>query len=141
MPRAFKPPKKLKNSKMIPIDWKAVDKMLAEGCIGTEIAATLGMHPDTLYDRVHEERGVNFSAYRAEKCAVGERILRSVQFDEAVRCRNITMLIWLGKQRLNQNDKQNIEHSGQVPIQVVCYSNNPIKPWKSEEEKKPPSKS
>jgi len=92
---------------LIPIDWEMADELLACGCPGTEIAAFFGMHADTFYDRVLKERGVCFSAYSAEKKATGEALIRKAQYDKALglsKKGDNTLLIWLGKQRLNQKE-------------------------------------
>jgi len=94
------PPKK--------IDWEMVDTLLRDGCLTTEIAATLGVCTDTIYNACVREKGTTFSAYSQEKKAIGERLLRSVQFQHAVKDRNTTMLIWLGKQRLGQRENEQV---------------------------------
>ena len=53
-----------KNKPHIPIDWKQVENLLMAGCLGTEVAAALGIHPDTLYLRVVSElKYESFTAY------------------------------------------------------------------------------
>lgn len=88
------------------IDWEKVDQMLIAGCIGTQIAATLGIHPDTLYTRCEKEKGVNFSAYYQEKRSVGDGYIHQAQYHKALKEKNTTMLIWLGKQRCGQKDEE-----------------------------------
>lgn len=91
----------------IPIDWEKVDKLLEAGCLGTEIAANFAMHYQTFYDRVVQQYGVSFTEYSQEKRAKGESLLRQVQYDKATghsKKGDNTMLIWLGKQRLNQKE-------------------------------------
>lgn len=92
---------------LIPIDWVKVDNLLVSGCRGVEIAATIGIHEDTLYSRVKNEKGVQFSAYSAEKRAKGEALLKAQQFAKAMgwsKQGDNMMLIWLGKNRLDQTD-------------------------------------
>ena len=96
LPRGF-PPKE--------IDWNVVDKLLVSGCNGVQIAAYLGIHPDTLYDRCQSDKGVVFSSYLQDKRAKGDAMIHAVQFDRAVKDKNIQMLMHLGKHRLNQKDK------------------------------------
>lgn len=119
-----------------PIDWKRVDELLMAGCLGTEIAANFDMHPDTFYNRVSEKYSMGFTEYSTEKRAAGNSIIRAVQFDEAVRKRDRGMLIWLGKNRLCQSDRDEISHKGNIPIEVVNFGNIPIKPWENKESKK-----
>lgn len=95
----------------IPIDWKRVDELLTAGCLGTEVAAYLGMHPDTFYHRVEEKHGMGFSEYFAGKKSNGNALLREAQYTKAMKKSDNTMLIWLGKQRLGQK-----ENSGEMVI-------------------------
>lgn len=85
------------------IDWNKIDFLLEAGCIGTQIAASLGISPDTLYNHCMKEKGVNFSAYLKEKRAKGDSFLHVKQYEMA-QDGNVTMLLWLGKNRLNQKE-------------------------------------
>ena len=99
--------KKKTGPQSVKIDWKMVDENLEAGCNGTEIAAALGMHPDTFYNKVMSEKGAGFTAYAQEKRASGDKLLKKAQFDTALgrnKEADNTMLIWLGKQRLNQRE-------------------------------------
>jgi hypothetical protein len=93
-----------RSRKQLVIDWKLVDELFAYGCNGVQIAARLGIHPQTLYDRTVEEKKTEFSVYMQEKRSKGETCLRETQFKLAQRG-NVQMLIWLGKERLGQKDK------------------------------------
>jgi len=89
------------------IDWLLVDKLLEGGCQGTEIAPHFDMHPDTFYRRIMEKYGVGFTDYCAEKRRKGESILRMTQYLKAIgetKKGDNTLLIWLGKQRLEQKE-------------------------------------
>ncbi len=91
----------------IPIDWQVIDDLLIAGSLGTEVAAFFGMHPNTLYRKVEEEKGINFSEYSAQKKSTGEAMLRKQQYNKALglsKDGDNTLLIWLGKQRLNQSE-------------------------------------
>ncbi len=90
------------------IDWKVVDKLLEADCEGTEIAAHLGIGPDTLYDRCVKENDMIFSEYLREKKANGNSLLKVAQFKKAMSGDN-TMLIWQGKQRLGQRDRKDVD--------------------------------
>ncbi|HEX4875756.1 MAG TPA: hypothetical protein VFV31_03735 [Chitinophagaceae bacterium] len=104
---------------MIYIDWNKVDELLEAGCDGTQIAAYLGCHPETLYDRCKNEQKADFSDYKAQKRAKGDSALLTAQFDAAVKDKDRAMLIWLGKQRLGQADKQQLEHLGNQEAPVI----------------------
>lgn len=90
------------------INWTKVNEYLEAGCDGTEVAAMLGIHPNTLYVRCESEHNLSFSDYRAIKRAKGDSLLRKTQFDIATKDRDKSMLIWLGKNRLGQTDKQEV---------------------------------
>lgn len=109
------------------IDWKKVDDLLVAGCLGTEIAGYFDMHPRTFYERVEKKYNMTFTAYSSEKKSKGESILRAHQYAKALGITDKgdnTLLIWLGKQRLNQRDHK--EESKQVIQSVfkVNYSND-----------------
>jgi hypothetical protein len=103
------------NRPSIPINWDLVDNYLVAGCPGTEIAGIIGCHPETLYDRCVQEKGICFSEYSAKKRSKGDGLLRAKQFSEALKG-DRGMLIWLGKNRLGQKDNPQTqeEFSGQL---------------------------
>lgn len=91
----------------ITIDWNRVNQLLEYGCTGTEVASSLGIHPDTLYFRVKDKYNLGFSDYAAKKKASGASIIREHQFLKAIgqnKKGDNTMLIWLGKQLCNQKE-------------------------------------
>lgn len=93
-------------TKLKHIDWKIVDRMLEAHCPGTEIASYFGMHADTFYIRTQEEKGMGFSEYATLKSNCGKNNLRLAQYKVAL-AGNVAMLVWLGKQYLNQKDLPN----------------------------------
>lgn len=101
-----------------PIDWDLVDKLLEAGCLGTEIAANFDMHPNTFYDRCQLEKKMGFTEYQAQKRGKGDSILRAVQFQTAVKDKDRSMLIWLGKQRLGQKEPEK-EKAGITPEELI----------------------
>jgi hypothetical protein len=107
MPRALKKPKRPIGNPQKPIDWAIVDKYLEWGCNGTEIAPHFGICDDTLRDRCEQEKGILWSTYLAQKRSKGDSILRELQFKKAMQGSD-TMLIWLGKVRLDQKEAANI---------------------------------
>lgn len=86
------------------IDWKVVGDMLAAGCKGTEVAASIGIAPYTLYERCSEDKGILFTHFAQECREKGNSMLHAAQFKNAMKG-NTSMQIWLGKQRLGQKDK------------------------------------
>jgi hypothetical protein len=110
------------------IDWKTVDGLLKAGCTGTEIAAHLGIHPNTLYERCTEVHNCDFSDYLQAKREAGDALLKAAQFQKAVQEKDNTMLVWLGKQRLEQKDKKELDHKNNggdfEPTQIVFSGND-----------------
>ena len=105
-------------SSLTTIDWDFVGEYLMAGCSGVEVAAQLGIHENTLYQRCKSDLGVDFVALKQEKQASGESLLRKVQFDAAIKDKDRAMLIWLGKQRLGQKERgeQDIKVDGGINI-------------------------
>ena len=93
-----------------PIDWKQVENLLMAGCLGTEVAASIGISEDTLYRRVVKElKYESFTAYAVNFRQKGDSLLKAKQFETAIKDKNVPMQIWLGKQRLGQKDKTDLE--------------------------------
>lgn len=93
----------------IPIDWRKVDELLIAGCSGVEVAAYFAMHPQTFYDRVSAQYKVGFTEYLQEKRSKGDSLLRAKQYAKAMGfCKDgdNTMLVWLGKNRLEQREPE-----------------------------------
>lgn len=81
---------------LIEIDPVIVEKMASIGCKNTEIADFFGCTDDTLYNRYSEELAKGRANLRMS--------LRQLQIKSANNG-NVAMLIWLGKQYLDQQDK------------------------------------
>ena len=86
------------------IDFTKLNSMCAIHCTGEECAAILGMDYDTLNRRLKQEGHGGFTDYFRIKGTNGKMSLRRKQFELAMTG-NPTMLIWLGKQWLGQDDK------------------------------------
>lgn len=97
----------------IQLDFETVDKLMAIQCTGEEIASVLNVSYDTLERRIKEEHGLSFADYFAQKSGVGRASLRRRQFQLA-EGGNPTMLVWLGKQWLNQKDRSEIDTNYQT---------------------------
>jgi AraC-like DNA-binding protein len=85
------------------IDPEQVKKLAAIQCSYAEMAAVLGVNESTLTRR--------FAQVIKEGREHGRMSLKRKQYECAMGG-NTTMLIWLGKQHLEQRDKQALEHSG-----------------------------
>jgi hypothetical protein len=103
------------------LDWKVIDKFLVAGCSGVEIAAYIGVGQETIYDRCLKEKGVKFHEYVQEKRSKGDSLLKDKQFQIAMSG-NTTMLIWLGKQRLDQKEKSDKEPLVCTPEQMLLMT-------------------
>lgn len=99
----------------ISIDWKKVAEWLESGNNGVEIAARLGIHPDTLYRRTLEKFEIGFADYSAQKRASGDASLKSKQYEKALTG-DTSMLIWLGKTRLGQRDIDQMQRPQTINI-------------------------
>jgi predicted alpha/beta superfamily hydrolase len=93
------------------IDWNIVDEYLIAGCSGADIAGLIGIADHTLYDRCLSDNGIMFSDYSQQKKAKGNSLLHKAQFDAAVTDKDKSMMIWLGKQRLGQKDKSEVDNN------------------------------
>ena len=91
------------------IDYETVEKLAAIMATQEEIGAFLDISVRTL------QRDEEFCRVYKKGLDKGKMSLRRKQFELADR--NATMGIWLGKQYLDQKDKQTVEHEGsQVTI-------------------------
>ena len=89
---------------------EAIGQMALEGAKNSEIAALLGVADETITD--------NFSKILTQKRAERRTNIRRKQYTLAING-NVSMLIWLGKQELEQREpKQEHEHSGEVAHSV-----------------------
>ncbi len=85
------------------VDWVRAAEMCSYQCTQAEIAADQGVSIDTLVRRCKEDHGCGFSAYFKEKRLAGFVSLRHKQYLMAL-AGDKTMLVWLGKQWLDQRD-------------------------------------
>ena len=98
------------------IDYKMLDKLCLIHCTGEECAAILEMDYDTLNNNLERDGHIGFTEYFKRKSAGGKASLRRKQISVALEG-NPTMLIWMGKQQLNQRDNRD-----QVIDQVIDYN-------------------
>jgi len=88
----------------IVIDYAIAENAAKIMCTGEEIAGLLDVDYDTLGARIKEKYGTSVSEWLKKYQAHGRASLRRSQFMVATKG-NPAMLIWLGKQHLNQSDK------------------------------------
>jgi hypothetical protein len=104
----------------IPLDWGLIDRMLAAHCTGTEIAETLGVHHETIYNQCERHHGMSFTDYSVRKRKKGKVALKMTMFQLAMGQEESqngvpdkSMLIWLSKNLLGFSDRS--EHI--IPLQ------------------------
>jgi len=109
----------------VDIDWERVNELLEADCEGTEIAAHLGIVPNTLYRRCEDDHKISFSKYLQEKKARGNSLLKEKQFEKAL-AGDSGMLVWLGKNRLGQADKKDLSHTikDELPFNIKLEYRN-----------------
>jgi hypothetical protein len=88
-------------------EWSIVENACKIQCTGEEIASLLEIDYDTMNTRIKERFDVGFSDYIKRFSLSGKTSLRRLQW-KAAEGGNSTMLIWLGKQYLDQSDKQQV---------------------------------
>ena len=123
--------KKKVGRKKLKIDWDRVDRSLIAGSNGVQVAAMLGVHPETLYDKCLQEKKVYFSDYMQQKRQEGNDILLGKQF-ELAKGGDKMMLIWLGKNRLDQSDKKEIKQQNTGSLININMTGGQDKPIQSE---------
>lgn len=96
---------------LIDIDWVEFEKLCAMHCTQEEIADWFRCTMDTIQNRCKIQYGKDFFEVYQEKKGTGKISLRRKQWQVALGG-NITMLIWLGKQYLNQKDTNRTELAG-----------------------------
>ena len=105
------------------IDFEVVDKLCELHCTGVEVAGFLEVHYETLNNRIKEKLkpdGTHYSGfpeYFNVKCSRGKISLRKMQWNSANKG-NVSMQIFLGKNLLNQTEKQTIDMTTETVIEV-----------------------
>lgn len=92
----------------IVVDWLVVEKLAVIQCTQEEVAAYLGCSLDTLERDCKREKDITFAEFWRQKRKTGIIQLRRKQWEVAMNG-DKTLLIWLGKQYLDQADEQTIK--------------------------------
>jgi len=93
------------------IDMSLLEELCKIQCTQGEIASCLGVSLATLKNRMNDDD--EFLATYIKGRDQGRMSIRRKQYSVA-ESGNVTMLIWLGKQYLEQKDKTDIKHSGAI---------------------------
>lgn len=96
--------------------WRQIEELCLIQATGEEIARVIGVDYDTLAARIKEEYEVSASEYIKALAAPGLASLRRAQWKNAIENENTTMQIWLGKQYLNQKEKEEIDQNTTVRV-------------------------
>ncbi len=91
------------------LDDKKILQMAMEDCTVEEIAYEMGVHRETLYG--------NYSDLMLKGRALGNKSLKWKMFQLAMKG-NVSILIWLSKQRLGYRDKP-LDEISQVNFNVI----------------------
>jgi hypothetical protein len=107
----------------IEIDWKLFDKLCYMQATQLEIASFFNCSVDTIERAVKKQYNAGFADYYKKASAGGRMSLRRRQIESAMDG-NVTMLIWLGKQYLEQKDVTTQEVTGPAggPIQLEAMT-------------------
>lgn len=84
-----------------------VQKMFQAGCTSSEVCSAQAVCLKTMQDFVYEQTGMKLGEFKQFCAEQGNATLREVQYDKAVAGDN-TMLIFLGKDRLGQSDRRDL---------------------------------
>ncbi len=117
--------------KKINIDWDKVDNYLMSGSNGVQVSAMLGIHYNTLVNKCKEEKNCDFSEYLQQKKEKGNNLLKAMQYKLAMNG-DRGMLIWLGKNRLDQSDKKEIKQHNTGSLININMTGGSDKPIRSE---------
>ena len=109
-------PKKKVGRPQAEIDLEQVERLAAIDCTEPEIAAVLGIDYATW--KRHKKRNPDIVETVERGKENAKASLRRLQWKTASEG-NPTMQIWLGKQRLGQQDKKHIEQQQLEPLVIV----------------------
>lgn len=121
-----KPGRKLKH-----IDWAVVEDNLKYCCTQREIAGVLGVSEPTLRDKCMESHGMPWDEYVKPFYGYAASRLRRAQCEKALDG-NPALLIWLGKQWLNQYDRQAVAVQQNVDIDIKGLTDEQLKMLQSD---------
>jgi len=103
---------------IIEIDWEVFENLCKLQCTLIEIASYFECSEDTIEKACKRQYDKLFTDVFKEKRGKGKIALRRKQYSIALDG-DKTMLIWLGKQYLNQAEKQEVSGPRGGPITVI----------------------
>jgi hypothetical protein len=116
------------------LNWDEFDKLCAIQATLREIAGWFEVSEDTIARVVQRDKGIEFAVYSGQKRGPGKISLRRKQYEVAMKG-NVGMLIWLGKQWLDQTEKSHSTgDDGDITLNVNLGGTEP----KSADQPQPP---
>lgn len=113
------------NGKRVDIDWKLVAQLAQIQCTVAEIAFVCKTSRQTLYNRAPKNINQPLEDYIDANRQGGRASLRRKQYEVAMEG-DKTMLIWLGKQYLEQSDQQEVRSNVNVSVRAEDISDNEL---------------
>ena len=105
-------------------EWAQLISLMRIQCTRAEICGVMHMDEKTL-NRIIRDRGEgSFSLLYKKHQSEGKASLRRAQWKAATEKHNPAMLIWLGKNVLDQSDRQQIDKTssdGSTKLEIVRY--------------------
>ena len=111
------------------IVWTAAEKKRAEDmanilCTQEEICAIMDIDTNTIARIIKDQYGLVFSEWYKKYSAFGKQSLRRSQFKMSQQ--NPTMAIWLGKQILDQSDKNAVSLTADISATTVAIDSQSL---------------
>lgn len=110
------------------LDEDQILKLAQCGMTDEEMCNLLEISKDTLQ---------NFRPIIKEGRSTLSKSIKRTQLEVALKERDRTMLIWVGKQYAKQSDKQKVDHGGEVQARVIFYGDDEPKAWTEEDDAYP----
>lgn len=99
------------------IDWDKAINLAKLQCTEEEIASVFDVSISTLLEASKRENSCTFKEFLQRYKNIGRTSLRRAQMNSAIKKGNPALLIFLGKQYLEQSDKQQIDLP--VPTKIL----------------------
>lgn len=94
----------------IDLDFEQLEDLCGIFCTKREVASIFRCSEETIDRRIREKYDMSWKEYYAKHKGIGKVSLRRKQLEVALEG-NPTLLIWLGKQFLEQKDQSKVEQT------------------------------
>lgn len=105
------------------IDWKIFESLCSLQCTQAEILSVLNVDNQTLTKHVKKHYGKTYSQVYEEKRQGGLASIRRAQYKKAM-AGDTTMLIWIGKNWLDQKDNRDVNVNTNINQRVTIDDNS-----------------